>query len=139
MTGMAGAGEVDAYLSGVEPAKRAALATLRAQLHAAAPGSEEVMRYGMPHLRRDGMMVAAFAAAKNHCGLYPCSAATVETFKADLADFTTSKGAIRFTPDHPIPEALVRRLVEARLSENAQIAAERAARKAAKRKRAPAA
>lgn len=126
--------DVDAYLAKVEPAKRAALETLRRQLHAAAPGAEETMSYGIPHLHRDGMALVAFATAKNHCGFYPCSSTTVEAFKADLTAFETSKGTIRFTPDHPIPEPLLRRLVEARLAENAQIAADRAARKAAKRK-----
>jgi uncharacterized protein YdhG (YjbR/CyaY superfamily) len=47
------------------------------------------------------------------------SATTVEAYKDELAGYDTSKGTIRFQPEKPLPVALVRKLVKARLAENA--------------------
>lgn len=124
---------IDDYLAGVEdPAKRAALQTLRGQIAAAAPGAVEAIGYGIPSWKLNGPLVS-IGAAKAHCALYAMSPAVQETFKAELAPFSTSPGTVRFTPDKPIPPDLVRRIVQARMAENAAAVAARAARKAAKK------
>jgi uncharacterized protein YdhG (YjbR/CyaY superfamily) len=110
---------IDEYLARVNDDKRAALQALRELIRAAAPDAEECISYKMPAFRQDGMLVG-FAAAKNHCALYAWNGSAVGLFADELRDFDTSKGAIRFTPDKPIPEALVRRLVEMKLAKNAQ-------------------
>jgi uncharacterized protein YdhG (YjbR/CyaY superfamily) len=110
---------IDEYLSLVSEDKRAALQALREIIRAAAPEAEECISYQMPAFRLNGMLVG-FAAAKNHCALYAWNGSAVGMFADELAGYDTSKGTIRFTPDKPLPEALVRRLVEMKVAKNAQ-------------------
>lgn len=109
---------IDEYLEGVAPAQRTALEALRRQIHAAAPGAEECISYGQPAFRK-GRVVCGFGATKQHCALYMFSGTVLEAFADDLGDFSVSKGTVRFQPDRPIPAALVKRLVKARLGEHA--------------------
>ena len=109
---------IDDYLAPLSADKRAALQKLRNAIKAAAPRAEECISYQLPAFRLDGKLLVAFGARSNHCAFYPMSASTVETHKADLKDYETSKGTIRFQPDDPLPAALVRKLVKARIAEN---------------------
>ncbi len=59
-----------------------------------------------------------FAAFPNHCSFYPMSTSVMEAFKKDLQNFQTSKGTIHFPIDKPLPAALVKKLVKARIAEN---------------------
>lgn len=120
------AASIDAYLAEVPPEQRAALEHLRRQILAAAPGAEECISYGLPSFRLNGLLVH-FGAAKNHCAFYPHN--VIEPFADQLNAYDTRKGTIRFQPDNPLPEALVREIVEYRVVQNLEIAAERAARK----------
>lgn len=108
---------IDEYLAGLNAEQRAALERVRKIIHAAAPKAEERISYGVPAFRQSGMLVA-FGARATHCALYPMSATTVKAFAKELARYDTSKGTIRFQPDRPLPAALVRKIVKARLAEN---------------------
>lgn len=108
---------IDEYLSRLGDDKRAALEKLRKTIRAAAPKAEECISYSLPAFRLNGVLVG-FGATTNHCALYPMSGSIVETYKKDLAKYDTSKGTIRFQPDKPLPDALVRKLVKARIAEN---------------------
>src|ERR1022692_2773292 len=108
---------IDEYLSRVSEDKRAALQALREIIRAAAPGAEECISYQIPAFRLDGMLVG-FAAAKNHCALYAWNGSTLGMFGDELKGYNASKGTIRFTPDKPLPETLVRRLVEMKVARN---------------------
>lgn len=108
---------VDEYLASVTPESRTALEGLRRAIHAAAPDAEECISYGMPAFRLNGKLIAGFRAAARHCSFHPMSGATVETLKAELHAFETSKGTIRFSPRRPLPARLVRKLVRARIAE----------------------
>lgn len=104
---------VDDYLSGVSADKRAALERLRKTIQSAVPRAEECISYQIPAFRLDGKTFVWFGAAANHCAIY----GLVGVDKGDLADYDTSgKGTIRFSPDEPVPAALVRKLVKARLA-----------------------
>ena len=107
---------IDAYLKKLPPEQRAALQKLRRQIRAAAPKAEECFSYGLPAFRL-GRPLVAYAAAKQHCSFYPMSGSLIEAHAAALKGYSTSKGTIRFTPDHPLPAALVRKLVKARIDE----------------------
>ena len=109
---------IDDYLATVKPDQRAALQSLRQMIRAAAPDAEECISYGMPAFRQNGMLVG-FAAAARHCALYAWNGSTVEAFADQLKDYDLSKGTIRFTPDNPLPEALVRHLVREKIAMNA--------------------
>lgn len=110
-------GTVDEYLAGVDESQRGALERLRRQIRAAAPGAEEYVTYQLPAFRWNGPLVA-FGAAARHCAFYPMSGRLVAQFARELAGFETSKGTIRFQPAKPIPAALIRRMVKARMAEN---------------------
>jgi uncharacterized protein YdhG (YjbR/CyaY superfamily) len=111
---------VDDYLATVLDAdKRAALQKLRQTIKSAAPKAEECISYQIPAFRLNGMLVG-YGATRNHCAFYLMSASTVETYKNDLKEYDTSKGTIRFQPDSPLPAALVRKLVKARIVENSR-------------------
>lgn len=109
---------IDEYLAALSDDQRAALDKLRKTIRAAAPGAEECISYGLPAFRLNGVLVA-FGARANHCAFYPMSASTVAAYKDELTGYETSTGTIRFQPDHPLPAALVRRIVKARIAENA--------------------
>jgi uncharacterized protein YdhG (YjbR/CyaY superfamily) len=109
---------IDEYLAAIPADKRAALEKLRKTIKAIAPNAEECISYRLPAFRLNGKMLVAFGAAASHCAFYPMSAATVEAFKEDLKKYETSKGTIRFQADKPLPAALVRELVKARIAEN---------------------
>ena len=108
----------DDYLAAVRDDQRAALEKLRKIIRAAAPQAEERISYQICAFRHNGLLVG-FGATANHCALYLMSSSTVEAYKDELKDYDTSKGTIRFPADKPLPAALVRKLVRARIAENA--------------------
>jgi uncharacterized protein YdhG (YjbR/CyaY superfamily) len=108
---------IDEYLAALGSDKRAALQRLRKAILAAAPRAEECISYQLPAFRLDGRMLVWFGAAAKHCAFYP--GAVVGTLRDELANYDTSKGTIRFSADHPLPATLVRKLVKARIAQNA--------------------
>jgi 3-methyladenine DNA glycosylase AlkD/uncharacterized protein YdhG (YjbR/CyaY superfamily) len=113
------ASTIDEYLGALGDDKRTALEKLRRTIKGAAPGAEECISYQLPAFRLDGRMLVAFGATENHCAFYLMSDAIVPAHKRELGSYDTSKGTIRFQPDRPLPGVLVRRLVKARIAENA--------------------
>jgi uncharacterized protein YdhG (YjbR/CyaY superfamily) len=109
---------IDEYLAALSDDKRAALEKLRKTIRAFVPKAQECISYGLAAFRLDGKLLVGFGAAANHCAFYPMSASTVATYKDDLKEFDTSKGSIRFQADKPLPVAIVRKLVKARIVEN---------------------
>jgi uncharacterized protein YdhG (YjbR/CyaY superfamily) len=110
--------DVDDYLAGLSSDKREALEQLRTTIRSAAPDAEECISYQLPAFRQNGMLVG-FGASAKHCAFYLMSGLTVDAFTDELAAYDTSKGTIRFAADEPLPPQLVRKLVKARLAENA--------------------
>src|SRR5437763_5777702 len=109
---------VDEYLAQVaSPEARATLSKLRAIIRDEIPDAEEVISYGIPTYKSNGM-VASFAAYKNHCSFFPGH--TVRDFSEELKGYKTSKGGVQFKPEKPLPEQLVRAMVRARYEENAK-------------------
>jgi uncharacterized protein YdhG (YjbR/CyaY superfamily) len=109
---------IDEYLAPLSADKRAALKKLRRAIRAAAPKAEECISYGLAAFRLDGRPLVAFGATGTHCAFYPMSSTTVAAHEDELAAYDTSKGTIRFPPDRPLPAALVRKVVKARIAEN---------------------
>ena len=107
---------VDDYLARLSPAQRAALQKLRKAVQAAAPKAVECISYRIPAFRLDGKVLVWFGAATNHCSFYP-GAHPIKVLAEDLAGYATSKGTVRFPADRPLPAALVRKLVRARIAE----------------------
>lgn len=110
------ANDPEAYLAQLSPAARATLEKVRKAIRAAAPEAEEGMRYGIPAFVQ-GKPIAGYGATANHCAYYPMSGSVVAALKGALARYETSKGTIRFPVGEPLPAALIRKLVLARLAE----------------------
>ena len=108
---------VDEYLATVNDDQRVALEQLRRTIRAAAPEAQECISYQLPAFRQNGMLVG-FGATAKHCAFYLMDSSTVEAHKGELKQYDTSKGTIRFQPDHPLPAELVRKLVKARVAQN---------------------
>ena len=124
---------IDEVLAAVSAGQRVVLEKLRRTIRAAAPQAEECISYGLAAFRLNGRPLVAFGAWKNHCALYPMSSTAAGMFEKELEDFETSKGTIRFTTDEPLSAALVKKLVKARIAENADQEAQRGVSTRAKR------
>jgi uncharacterized protein YdhG (YjbR/CyaY superfamily) len=118
-----GKSSVEAYLTNVPEPARTTLKKLRATIRAAAPKeAEECISYGMPAFRYKGGLVA-YAAFKKHCSFFPMSASLLDDFTGDIEGYRTSKGTLQFPTDKPLPAALVKRMVRARVEQNERTAA----------------
>jgi uncharacterized protein YdhG (YjbR/CyaY superfamily) len=109
---------IDEYLAIVKPDHRKTLQKLRQTIQTAAPKAEECISYGIPAFRLNRRLLVFFGAWANHCAFYPGSAATLKKFRNELRNFQTSKGTLRFSPDKPMPVALVKKLLKVRIAEN---------------------
>lgn len=126
----AGFESIDAYIASFPEEIQTILQALRASIKSAAPDAQEKISYQMPTFALKGNLVY-FAAYKNHIGFYPTSSG-IEAFKDDLAGYKSSKGAIQFPINAPLPLELISRIVEFRVAENLQKAAEKANKKKVK-------
>jgi uncharacterized protein YdhG (YjbR/CyaY superfamily) len=108
---------VDEYLAGIPESSRGTFNKMRAAIRSAVPPqAAEIISYRIPAFKDKGVLVW-FAAFSNHCSLFP-TAAVIEAFKDDLKGFSTSKGTIHFPTDKPLPTALVKKVVKARVAQN---------------------
>ena len=111
-------GAVDTYIAAQPPAFAAALTALRARLRTLLPDHIETISYAMPGFRQPGSkgkMVVGYAAFTHHLGLYPHSGNIIPHI--DCAPFLTSKSGVLFTPDTPLPDALLTTILTARPAE----------------------
>ena len=108
---------VDEYLARVPEPARGTFIKLRAAIRSAVPAEAvETISYGIPAVKHNRVLVW-FAAFSNHCSLFP-TASVIEEFKDELKGFSTSKGTIQFPSDKPLPTALIKKLVKARVAQN---------------------
>ncbi len=115
MAGRTKATSVDAYIASAPGEAQAMLKQLRKAIRAAAPRATEGISYGVPGYKHNGRPLIYFGAAKTHCSLY---GVVGEAFKEELRSYDTSKGTIRFPLGKPLPLALIKRIVKARMAEN---------------------
>lgn len=107
--------EIDAYLASTEEPKRTTLETLRRSILAVAPRADQCISYGTPAFKVQGKTVAGFAAYKDHLSYLPHSGSVLSELHDDIAGYSSTKGSLHFPIDRPLPDALVRALVETRM------------------------
>ncbi|HKY11891.1 MAG TPA: DUF1801 domain-containing protein [Gaiellaceae bacterium] len=108
---------VDDYLADLPEDSRVALEKLRDTIRAAAPKATEGISYQVPTFKHQGRPLVGFGATKNHCAFYVMSPDVVQAHGAELERYETGKGSIRFPAGTPLPAALVKKLVKARIAE----------------------
>ena len=108
---------IDEYMAGLAEPARTTLNKMRAAIRSALPpDATETISYGIPAFKCKIVLVW-FAAFSDHCSLFP-TASVIEEFKNELKSFSTSKGTIHFPMEKPLPIALIKRLVKARVAQN---------------------
>lgn len=121
--------DVAEYLAACPAQQRKALLALRSTILAATPDASERLSYRIPTVFSAGRSVVSYAAFTAHCSLFGGYLA------AELArahgGVTVKASTVHFTPDKPLPKALVVRIVKGRLAENAKAVARRTNAKAA--------
>jgi uncharacterized protein YdhG (YjbR/CyaY superfamily) len=106
-----------AYLASLPPAVRARMKAIRDMVRAIAPDAVEVYSYGIPGFKLDGKPLVWYAAFARHTSLYPMTASIRKAHAAALKDYKMSTGTVQFPLDKPLPTALVKRLIKARVAE----------------------
>ena len=113
----ASGGEVDEYVRGVAEPGRTTLQTLRRTILEIVPDAEQVISYGVPAFRLRGKTVAGFAAFKNHRSYLPFSGSVLSELAKELEGYAMTKSSLHFPADHPLPKALVKKLIAVRLAQ----------------------
>lgn len=121
--------EIGKWLAALPPERRAWMEKLHATVLAAAPAAVEVFGYGMPGTKYKGKTLAYYGAWKTHYAYYPATDAVIAADKTALKPLVAGRGTFRFPLDRPVPVALVKKMVKARVKE---IDAEESAKKAKK-------
>ena len=112
---------VDEYLRGIEEPKRSTLQTLRATILEIAPDADQVISYRVPAFRVGDKTIAGFAAFRNHLSYLPFSGSVLSQLVDELHGYTTTKSALHFPVDRPLPKPLVEKLIAARLAESPRV------------------
>jgi uncharacterized protein YdhG (YjbR/CyaY superfamily) len=116
-SGDSGLNAVEQYLAAIPEPARTTLITVRERIRAAAPADvSEGFGYGVPAFQY-GKQLAGYTAGKAFCSYYPMSGRVIHDLQDELQGYDTTKGAIHFPLDKPLPAALIRKLVKARLSQ----------------------
>ena len=108
--------DIDHYIASFPEETQMVLDKMRAIIKKAAPQAVELISYGMPAFRLNGNLVY-FAAWKTHIGFYPTSSG-IAVFKKELAGYNSSKGAVQFPLEKPLPAALITKIVKFRVKED---------------------
>ena len=106
---------VDEYIAAADPRFRPLLRGVRKTIKSAAPDAVESISYGIPTFKVDGQRLTYFSAATAHCAVHMVRKELLD--EAARVGFRVGRGSIQFTPEHPLPEPLLRRIVKARVAE----------------------
>lgn len=106
---------MDDYIESFPKDIQKILEAVRKTIKESAPEAEEAISYQIPTFKLNGNLVH-FAAFKNHIGVYPGSEA-IKVFKKEFGFYKSSKGAVQFPIDKPMPLALIKKVVKYRVKE----------------------
>lgn len=98
------------HLDSLSPEIRVAVEKLRAKILELVPEGVESISYGIPTVKMRGRGIVHYAGFKSHCSFFP-GGAIVDRYADELKGYKTSKGTVQFTPDHPIPDSLIEKII----------------------------
>jgi uncharacterized protein YdhG (YjbR/CyaY superfamily) len=110
---------IDAYIAAFPAEVQALLEQIRLTIREAAPEAQETISYGMPTFTLNDRYLIYFGAYKKHIGLYPAPSSVAE-FQEAVAQYGAGKGTLKFPLDQPLPLALVRKVVQFRITEHVE-------------------
>lgn len=105
---------IDQYIASFPQATQEALTVIRKLIQTEVPVATETISYNIPTFKLKQNLIH-FAGYEKHIGLYP-GAATIEALQEQLIDYKTSKGAIQFPLDKPLPINLIKRIIGYRVN-----------------------
>jgi uncharacterized protein YdhG (YjbR/CyaY superfamily) len=108
---------VNKYILNLPVEQQIALERVRQIIKNTVPEAQEYLSYKMPAYHFHGM-IGGFAAFKNHCSFFPWDSKTIDVFKDELKGFKTSAGTIQFTPEKPLSEELLQKILRYRVTSN---------------------
>jgi uncharacterized protein YdhG (YjbR/CyaY superfamily) len=109
---------VDEYLARIPEPARSTLEKVRAVIRSVVPPvTTEVISYGIPTFRYKRALVS-YAAFKDHCSFFPLGSSALDAFADELKPYRAAKGTLHFPLDKPLPSALIKKIVKARLAQN---------------------
>ena len=106
---------IDEYLENVNSDQKDQLERIRSVVKTIVPDVEEVISYGMPVFKVKGKYLIGMSQFKDHLSIFPGSG-PIESLAKELSDFKTSKGTIQFTIEKPIPDELLKLVIQDCLS-----------------------
>ncbi len=106
----------DKYIAGFPKEVQKLLLKLRTTIRKAAPDAKESIKYGIISYVLNGNLVH-FGGFKKHIRFYPAPSG-IKAFKKELSIYKSSKAAIKFPFDKPIPLKLITKIVKFRVKEN---------------------
>jgi uncharacterized protein YdhG (YjbR/CyaY superfamily) len=110
---------IDEYIAGSPEEVQPLLEQVRETIRKAAPDAEETISYSMPAFRSKNSVLVYFAAFKNHIGFYP-TASGIASFQKEFANYKSSKGAVQFPLDEPLPLELIAKITRFRVKEDVE-------------------
>ncbi len=114
---MGAMGTVDDSLADLPEPDRGCLQHVIDIARAVVPEAEEGMSYGMPALKFEGKPLVGVVRAAKHVSIFPFSPAVIDAVAGRLEGYSLSKGTIRFTPEHPLPDDVLEDIVRLRRAE----------------------
>jgi uncharacterized protein YdhG (YjbR/CyaY superfamily) len=104
--------EVDRYLADLDEPKRSTLEEMRRRILQVIPNAEQGLSYGVPAFKVDGKVIAGLAAFKSHLSYLPHSGSVLAALRDKTGGYSQTKSALHFPLDVPLPQELVRALIE---------------------------
>jgi uncharacterized protein YdhG (YjbR/CyaY superfamily) len=110
---------VDAYLATLPARERETLQRLRTLIEETLPHVEERISYGTTVMFSLGRDLVGFVSQSKHLSFFTASPALTQAMKGDIGKtHRVSVATIHFSPEHPLPAALVKKILRARVREN---------------------
>jgi uncharacterized protein YdhG (YjbR/CyaY superfamily) len=108
---------IDEYLQKIDEPSKLELERIRGIAKKVVPDADEVISYGMPTLKYKNKSFLGFDLHTNHIGIYPYGGEEIEVFKKELSElnYSFSFGAIRIPFNKPIPETLLKKIIQHRI------------------------